>query len=109
MFPLASLAVMVNVCEPPAVWEPEPDKTNLVAAPELITTTSLPVYPPVVEVNVKVPEPVTPVYFIPKAVKSATPPTKSPAWLSTLLVPEPKPLITPPSEFVTVTAFVPAL
>ncbi|CAM3851151.1 hypothetical protein AQAU111925_09295 [Aquirufa aurantiipilula] len=90
-------------CESPAVCELFPVITNLDAAPALIKTTSLPVIPPVVEVKVKVPVPVTPVYLMPKLVKLATPLVKSPAWFNTLVEPEPNPVTTPPKLFVTVT------
>ncbi|CAM3912486.1 hypothetical protein AQAU111925_13135 [Aquirufa aurantiipilula] len=61
VLPLASLAVTVIVCDPPAVWVPEPVTTNLVASPELITTLPLVTPVPVAGVKVKVPVPAVPV------------------------------------------------
>ena len=81
MLLLASRAVTLILNEVPAVWVPmEPpaaDSTKkLVKGPGSIVT--LPLFPVFVpDVAVKVPVPLLPVYFMPSAVRSATPEVKS--------------------------------
>ncbi|CAM3494365.1 hypothetical protein AQEC111735_12190 [Aquirufa ecclesiirivi] len=61
VFPLASWAVTVTVCDPPAVWVPVPVTTSLVAAPALMVTLELVTAVPDTGVKVNVPAPEVPV------------------------------------------------
>ncbi|CAM3490804.1 hypothetical protein AQEC111735_11965 [Aquirufa ecclesiirivi] len=101
VFPLASCAVMVILCDAPAVWVALPVITNLVAVPPPIEIFELvPEAPPVAEAKVNVPVPAVPVK-INLVVKLLTPFTKSKA-LFNLLVPD-NPVIVPVKLVVTVT------
>ncbi|CAM4371253.1 hypothetical protein AQBE111736_13730 [Aquirufa beregesia] len=80
--------------------------TKRVADPVFIVTLPLVPVAPLAVAKLKVPVPTVPVNFKPKLVKSATPLVKSPAWFSTLFVPEPNPLMVPVNVLVTVTLLV---
>ncbi|CAM4376391.1 hypothetical protein AQBE111736_13890 [Aquirufa beregesia] len=103
---LASCAVTVTVCAPPAVCVLDPVTTNFVASPGFMVMLELVAAVPVAGVKVKVPAPEVPVNFNPRLVKLATPLLKSPAWFNTLFTPEPNPLMVPVNVLVTVTLLV---
>ena len=103
----SKVTVTVEVVEPSARTDAGDAFTVDVPAltdPTLIVTLPLvPVLLPVAEVAVNVPDPVVPVYFIPKVVIFATPELKSPAPVS--LFPPVNPDIVPESVVLIVTLF----